>query len=244
MKALIFASGLGTRMRPLSSHTPKPLLPVAGMPLIAWHLAKLARLGITEVLINISWRAEVFGQTLADGRAFGVTITYLDEGPTPLETGGGLLNARPLLGSSPFLVVNGDIWTDYDFFRLPSQPRDLAHLVLVTPPVYAPDGDWGLGHDGQLLLHGARRLTYAGLGIYRPQLLDRWQDAFVNAKAGVAFIDGKPQFRLAPLLSHLIQAGRIHGEHYHGQWTDVGTPERLAALDSQLRAAGLPATQR
>lgn len=244
MKALIFASGLGMRMRPLTNHTPKPLLPVAGRPLIAWHLAKLAKLGITEVLINISWRAEVFGQTLADGRAFGVTITYLNEGPTPLETGGGLLNARPLLGSSPFLVVNGDIWTDYDFFRLPSQPMDLAHLVLVTPPLYAPDGDWGLRLNGQLVTDSARRLTYAGLGIYRPQLLDHWQDAFANAQEGVAIIDGKPQFRLAPLLNHLIVAGRIHGEHYHGHWTDVGTPERLAALDAQLRSGTLPSTQR
>ena len=239
MKAFIFASGLGTRMRPLTHHRPKPLLPVAGTPLIAWHLYKLATIGVHEVIINISWLADAFAQTLADGQTFGVRISYIDEGPTPLETGGGLLNARSKLGSSPFLVINGDIWTDYDFSRLPSQPKDLAHLVLVNPPPYAPLGDWSLRRDGQLALDATPQLTYAGIGVYDPRLLDFWQDAFAHHEATVSWVDGKPQFRLAPLLKYLIQAGRIHGEHYRGRWADVGTPERLAALDQELRAAGI-----
>lgn len=232
MRALVFAAGLGERMRPLTDHTPKPLLEAGGKPLIAWHLEKLAAMGVREVVINTSWLAPRFPEALGDGARWGLRIAYSYEGPVPLETGGGMLHALPLLGEAPFLLVNGDIWTDYDFGRLPSEPAGLAHLVMVDRPGYATHGDFALDHDGRVCEDGEHRLTYAGIGLYRPQLLQDWhRHAGAGNDAGTL-----PRFRLAPILRAHMARGAISGEHHGGQWTDVGTPERLAALDRQLRA--------
>jgi len=219
VKAFVLAAGLGERMRPLTTHTPKPLLDAGGKPLIAWHLEKLAALGIREVVVNTAWLAEQFPRALGDGAGFGLRIVYSYEGHAPLETGGGLRAARALLGETPFLLVNGDVWTDYDFARLPREPRGLAHLVMVDVPPQAKTGDFALDAAGVLHAGGDALLTYAGLGVYRPALLDA----------------APPQrrFPLAPLLREHMRHGAITGEHHRGAWTDVGTPERL----QQLRAS-------
>ena len=230
MKALIFAAGLGERMRPLTNHTPKPLLVAGGKPLIAWHLEKLAAMGIRDVVINTSWRADQFPATLGDGGRWGLRLHYSYEGSEPLETGGGMWHALPLLGEAPFLLVNGDIWTDYDFTRLPREPAGLAHLVMVERPDHATHGDFALDSDGHVRADGAMRLTYAGLGVYRPQLLDGWKDIAGDIDTS----DGKPRFRLAPILKAHMPFNRISGEYHAGRWTDVGTPERLARLDTEL----------
>lgn len=230
MKALIFAAGLGERMRPLTNHTPKPLLMAGGKPLIGWHLEKLAALGVRDVVINTSWLAEQFPATLGDGAQWGLRLHYSFEGATPLETGGGMWHALPLLGGDPFLLVNGDIWTDYDFARLPREPAGLAHLVMVDRPGHATHGDFALDDDGLVRADGATRLTYAGLGIYRPQLLDGWQEIAADADT----TGDKPRFRLAPILKAHMPDNRISGEHHRGRWTDVGTPQRLAELNATL----------
>ncbi|MES2857618.1 MAG: nucleotidyltransferase family protein [Pseudomonadota bacterium] len=239
MKALILAAGLGERMRPLTDHTPKPLLSVGGKPLIAWHLEKLAACGIEEVVINISWLAEQFPRALGDGADWGLRIRYSHEGQTPLETGGGMLHALPLLGDAPFLLVNGDIWTDVDFASLPRDPDGLAHLVMVDPPAQATQGDFALDAGGLVRSDGAHRLTYAGLGVYRPQLLDGWRQHSRDAGAE----ETPPRFRLAPILRAHMASGNIRGEDHRGRWTDVGTPERLRALDAELQATGAGAPQ-
>lgn len=177
MKALIFAAGLGERMRPLTLHTPKPLLPVGGKPLIEWHLEKLAALGVEEVVVNTSWLAERFPAALGDGSRWGLRLRYSYEGPTPLETGGGMLKALALLQEdadpqAPFLVANGDIWTDYDFAALPRAFDGDAHLLLVDNPPQHPRGDFQLGADSRVGNDGDRKLTYAGIGLYRAGLFE------------------------------------------------------------------------
>lgn len=231
MKALIFAAGLGERMRPLTDTTPKPLLRVGGKPLIEWHLEKLAALGIGEVVVNTSWLAEQFPQALGDGARWSLRIHYLYEGDTPLETGGGMWNALPLLGEAPFLLVNGDVWTDFDFAGLPREPRGLAHLVMVDRPPQATHGDFALDADGCVRADGEHKLTYAGIGVYRPQLLDGWRDVI----PAPLLANGKPKFPLAPILRAHMADGAITGEHHRARWTDVGTPERLQRLDAELR---------
>lgn len=232
MKALIFAAGLGERMRPLTNHTPKPLLVAGGKPLIVWHLEKLAAIGVQDVVINTSWLAAQFPLALGDGSQWGLHLDYSFEGPTPLETGGGMWHALPMLGKDPFLLVNGDIWTDYDFAALPREPEGMAHLVMVDRPPQATQGDFALDDQGLVRADGENRLTYSGLGVYRPQLLDGWRDHTGDAGAD----ETPPRFRLAPILRAHMAHGRISGEHFRGRWTDVGTPERLATLDSQLQA--------
>lgn len=232
MKALIFAAGLGERMRPLTDTSPKPLLEVGGKRLIEWHLEKLAACGIEDVVINTSWLATQFPEVLGDGSRWGLRIRYSYEGLTPLETGGGMLHALPLLDDEPFLLVNGDVWTDLDFATLPREPEGLAHLVMVDCPPQATQGDFALDADGQVRSDGAQRLTYAGIGVYRPQLLDGWREYSRDAGAD----DTPPRFRLAPILRAHMADGRIHGQHHRGRWTDVGTPERLRTLDDELRA--------
>lgn len=236
MKALIFAAGLGERMRPLTERTPKPLLQAGGKPLIVWHLEKLAALDVDEVVINTSWLAEQFPQALGDGSRWGLRLHYSYEGPAPLETGGGMLHALPLLGDAPFLLVNGDIWTDCDFATLPREPIGLAHLLMVDPPGYATHGDFSLDDDGFVRDDGARPLTYAGIGVYRPALLDDWRAHGVPGNGNGT--DGKPRFRLAPILRAHMDQDRITGEHHRGRWTDVGTPQRLAQLNEELRDGG------
>ena len=231
MKALIFAAGLGERMRPLTDTTPKPLLQVGGKRLIEWHLEKLAACGIDDVVINTSWLATQFPEVLGDGARWGLRIRYSYEGATPLETGGGMLHALPLLGDEPFLLVNGDVWTDLDFATLPREPEGLAHLVMVDCPPQATQGDFALDADGHVRSDGPQRLTYAGIGVYRPQLMDGWREHSRDAGAD----DNPPRFRLAPILRAYMADGRIHGQHHRSRWTDVGTPERLARLGAELR---------
>jgi N-acetyl-alpha-D-muramate 1-phosphate uridylyltransferase len=223
---MIFAAGRGERLRPLTDHTPKPLLPVRGKPLIVWHLEKLAALGIEEVVINTSWLAERFPAELGDGGRWGLRLHFLYEGKTPLETGGGMLNALPLLGDAPFLLVNGDVFVDFDFACLPRQPAGLAHLVLVDRPDYAPRGDFALGADGRVQMQGDRLLTYAGIGIYRAALFADWRTHLPDAPGT------PPRFPLAPLLRAAMAHRAVSGQHHAGAWTDVGTVERLAGLNA------------
>jgi MurNAc alpha-1-phosphate uridylyltransferase len=216
MRALILAAGRGERMRPLTDATPKPLLEIGGKRLIERHLEKLARAGVRDVVINTSHLAEQFPAALGDGSRWGLRLDYSYEGPEPLETGGGMLRALPLLGADPFIAVNGDIWTDFDFSTLPQDPSGPAHLVLVDNPAHHPQGDFDL-ENGVVL--DQPRLTFAGIGVYRPELL-------AGHKPG--------KFPLAPILRAALRDGRVSGEHYLGRWSDVGTPQRLAALRQQL----------
>ncbi|HEU0152040.1 MAG TPA: nucleotidyltransferase family protein [Arenimonas sp.] len=225
--ALVFAAGKGERMRPLTDHTPKPLLPVRGKPLIEWHLERLAAAGVRDVVINIAWLAACFAPALGDGARWGLRLHYSHEGDEPLETGGGMLQALARLGDAPFLAVNADIWCDFDFATLPAAPSGLAHLVMVDNPDHNPRGDFALDADGRLQSEGASRLTFAGIGVYRPALLDDWRTV-IGAEPGARL--SPPRFKLAPLLRAAMARGQVTGQHHRGEWTDVGTPERLAAL--------------
>jgi N-acetyl-alpha-D-muramate 1-phosphate uridylyltransferase len=218
MKAMLLAAGRGERMRPLTDTLPKPLLMAGGRPLIAWHLAALARAGIREVVINLSWLGEKLRAALGDGTGFGVSISYSEEGPVALETGGGILRALPLLGPDPFLVVSGDVWTDIDLARVQLEPDALAHLVLIPNPAHHPRGDFGL-ERGWVVNRDSDRLTYGNVGIYRPQFF-------------AGFADGR--FPLIQPLRRGIEARQVRGELFRGQWCDVGTPQRLAELDARL----------
>lgn len=236
MKALVLAAGLGERMRPLTHHTPKPLLVVGGKPLIVWHLEKLAAIGVREVVINTSWLAGQFPATLGDGARWGLRLRYSHEGPVPLETGGGMWHALRSLaeGDEPFLAVNGDIWTDYDFARLPRGAAGDAHLVLVDNPPQHPHGDFALDDGGRVRSEaapGTRRLTFAGIGVYRPSLFANWRGIIGGAPGAD---DTPPRFKLAPLLRAAMARSRVTGEHHAGRWTDVGTPARLAELEAHL----------
>lgn len=215
-------------MRPLTNHTPKPLLPVHGKPLIAWHLEKLAAIEVRYVVINTSYLADQFPQVLGDGSRWGLRIRYAYEGPTPLETGGGMLNALPLLGPEPFMVINADVWTDADFAALPAAPAGLAHLMMVDNPPHHAQGDFSLDEQGRLHDVGDQRLTYSGIGVYRRELLQNWRDLTGQCPDGAL-----PRFKLAPLLRSAMQRDEVSGSHHRGRWTDVGSPERLAALNDE-----------
>lgn len=230
--ALILAAGLGERMRPLTDQRPKPLLEAGGKPLIVWHLEKLAAAGVRYVVVNTSHLAQQFPGLLGDGSRWGLRIRYAYEGPTPLETGGGMLNALPLLGGEPFVAVNGDIHSDVDYASLPQRPPGLAHLVMVDNPAHHPQGDFVLDAGGRLHGDGAPRLTFSGIGVYRRELLQDWRATIGDAPGTEAT---PPRFRLAPLLRTAMAAGQVHGAHHSGRWTDVGTPARLAELDLRLR---------
>ena len=215
-RAMILAAGRGERMRPLTDTLPKPLLPVRGKPLIVHHLERLARLGILEVVINLSWLGERIRAALGDGSRWGLRLHFSDEGPEALETAGGIINALPWLGSAPFLLVNGDVFSDFDFASLRLAPEALAQLMLVPNPDFHPEGDFVL--DGNVVLEqGAPRLTYAGIGLYRPEFFD-----------GCA--PGRQ--KLLPLLRRAIAARRLHGQLYLGLWSSVDTAERLATLQT------------
>ena len=216
-KAMILAAGRGERMRPLTDHTPKPLLEAAGRSLIGHHLVALAKAGVQEVVVNHAHLGAQIEAALGDGAAYGLRLRYSPEA-VALETGGGIFRALPILGPDPFVVVNGDVWTDFDLGDLRLAQSDLAHLVLVDNPAHHPAGDFVLEGD-RVRDAGGPRLTFSGIGVYRPALFD-------GCTAG--------RFPLAPLLRAAMAAGRVSGEHYRGRWVDVGTPERLAALDRDL----------
>ena len=222
MKAMILAAGRGERMRPLTDTTPKPLLPAGGKPLIVWHLQRLAAADFTEVVINHAHLGKQIEDMLGDGHQLGLSIRYSPEPAGALETAGGIANALPLLGDDTFLVVNGDIYCDWNMSRARSAlaEKDQAHLVLVDNPEHHPAGDFTLDNVGRVNANGSRKLTFAGIGIYRP-------DFFSAVSRGHS----------AKLLPHLLaamRAGTVSGEWHRGRWTDVGTPERLAQLDAEL----------
>lgn len=223
MKAMILAAGKGERMRPLTLHTPKPLVPVAGVPLIEYHLRALAAAGVKDVVINHAWLGAQIEEYLGNGAKWGLSINYSAEGE-PLETGGGIFKALPLLGDEPFALVNGDVWTEYNFSRLPQKPEGLAHLVLVDNPGHHGRGDFclrqGQVSDGQ---DDAQTLTYSGIAVIDPKL-------FEACEAGA--------FKLAPLLRQAMESGRVTGEHYNGHWVDVGTLERLAEVEQLIKGRG------
>ncbi len=232
MKAMILAAGLGTRMRPLTDHLPKPLLAVGGKPLIVWHIENLVRAGFTDLVINTAWQGEKLEAALGNGAAFGARISWSHEGE-PLETAGGLIKALPRLGGAPFLVVNGDIWLRYDFAPLRTSfahMEKLAHLVLVSNPPHNPRGDFSLqgrvfaGVECTVRNEGEPRFTFSGVSVLHPQLF-----------AGLA--EGRRA--LAPLLRAGIDRELVTGEYFAGPWVDVGTPERLAELDGQIRSGML-----
>ena len=218
MKALILAAGRGTRMRPLTDVTPKPLLKVGGKALVEYHIEALARAGIKDIIINLSYRGSQIESFLGSGEQYDVNLSYSHEGSPALETGGGIFRVLPQLGESPFLVVNGDIWTDYDFTSLPQSFHGHAHLVMVNNPEHHPDGDFAI-EDGRLHYKAQNKLTFSGIGLYRSTLFDGCEEG---------------AFPLAPLLRDAMDQDNITGEHYQGEWQDIGTPERLLLLDINL----------
>lgn len=222
MKAIILAAGRGERLRPLTDEMPKPLIYAGKKRLVEYHLENLARAGITEIIINVCYKVEEIIPILGDGSKYGVTITYSVEQPKALDTGGGILNALPLLGEQPFIVLSADIWTDYPLTKLTQQTLDVesnwAHLVLVPNPPYHAQGDFGL--EQNLVTDGnAAKFTYANIGIYSPVL-------FENCKEKI--------FSLAPLLHQAIAQQKIIGELYTGEWFNIGTTEQLDALKKHL----------
>jgi len=224
LKAMILAAGRGERMRPLTDRTPKPLLEVGAKPLIVWHIENLARAGIPMIVINHAHLGKQIEAALGDGSQFGTRIQYSPEAHA-LETAGGIANALPLLGEYPFVVINGDIYCEYDFSRLTAladtmrSNGDTAHLVMVGNPAQHPGGDFGL--QQQRITEAMPKLTFSGIGIYQPGL-------FADIPRGSIA-------PLAPLLRAQIALGKVSGEHYQGVWVDVGTPQRLAELDIQVR---------
>lgn len=224
MKAMILAAGMGNRMRPLTLHTPKPLLVVGGKPLIVWHIEKLQKIGVTEIVINTAWLGEKLANTLGDGSQFGVTILWSHEGEG-LETAGGIINALPLLGTDPFILVNGDVWTTMDFSTL--LDVDLgdkqAHLVLVDNPPQHTKGDFILANDLAYTFEQdqlGEALTYSGVAVLKPKM-------FVGLENGK-----RP---LAPLLKQAMQQQQVSAEKMQAIWVDVGTPDRLEQLDQQIK---------
>ena len=220
MKAMILAAGRGERMRPLTDTTPKPLLTVGGKALIEHHIEAVARAGIHDIVINHAWLGEQIEQHLGDGSRFNVRIQYSRELGKALETGGGIFKALPLLGEEPFLVINGDIFTDIDIASLPSHIDGLAHLILVNNPEHNLGGDFALV-NGKVQSTGLTMLTFSGIGVYRPEL-------FAGCQPGA--------FPLAPLLRQAMVQGQVSGSHFQGLWLDIGTPERLAQLNRELKA--------
>ena len=233
MKALIFAAGLGERMRPLTNHTPKPLLVAGGKPLIVWHLEKLAAIGVRDVVINTSWLADQFPQALGDGARWGLRLHYSYEGTTPLETGGGMLHALPLLGERS---VPAGQRRYLDRLRLrPTATRTRragAPGAWSTARVMPPTATSPSTKTALVRADGGNLLTYAGLGVYRPQLLDDWRERRRRANPEPASNRRASAWRRS--CKALMADGRISGEHHRGRWTDVGTPERLARLDTEL----------
>jgi len=218
MKAMILAAGLGTRMKPLTDTTPKPLLKVGGMPLIVWHIERLAHDGIKDIVINVAHLGNKMMDELGDGSNWGVNISYSDEQEEGcLESAGGIIKAMPLLGDETFLVVNGDIFTDYEFQEHRKLAEGvLAHLVLIPNPEHNPNGDFAL--DGNKVLDN-KQYTFSGIGYYSPKLFE-----------GIPY--GKSS--TIPLLRAAMKEGKVTGELFEGEWLDIGTPQRLELLNAEL----------
>lgn len=221
MQALILAAGKGERMRPLTLVKPKPLLEVCGTTLIEYHILNLKKAGFTDIVINVSWLAQQIINKLGSGNQYGVKIRYSFEGDEPLETGGGMYNALSLLENEPFLVVNGDIKTDIDFTCIKALPNMLAHLVMVSNPNHNPNGDFFL-NEKQLIsfIDSSKKQTYSGIGIYNPKL-------FEHSQPGT--------FSVVPLLKDAMSQKMVSGQFYKGQWDDIGTIERLTAINANCK---------
>ncbi len=225
VKAMILAAGRGNRLRPITDTTPKPLVPLCGKPLIEYHIEKLAAAGVTDIVINHAWLGEKIEQSLGNGQRWGVNIHFSPEPEGGLETAGGIINALPLLGEDPFLVINGDVFCDYRFEQLIEEAQSmqqepgarLAHLVLVPSPDHNSTGDFGLNQQGKVEEQG--QYTFAGLSVLHPQLF---------AGMDVDFI------RLAPILREAMQQGLVSGELETGLWSDIGTLERLQQTERLL----------
>jgi len=216
MNAMILAAGRGERMRPLTDKVPKPLLEVHKKPLIVWHIERLASLGFSKIVINIAHLGFMIPQALGDGSRWRVKIVYSDEQEGALESAGGIIKALPLLGDETFLVVNGDIWCDYEFKNNFDLKDDLAHLILVPNPQHNPQGDFAL-HKGRVINDAEQKFTFSGIGYYSVKFFDN-----LECK----------KTPLAPLLREAVQNGKIGGSLYEGKWHDIGTPQRLAEANS------------
>jgi MurNAc alpha-1-phosphate uridylyltransferase len=214
MRAMILAAGRGERLRPVTDSIPKPLVEIAGKPLIEYHLQALANAGFREIIINQGHLGDMLPAVIGDGSRWGVTIHWSDEQPEALETGGGIFKALPLLGSTPFLVVNGDIWTDYPYARLRAIKCDQAHLVMIPNPPQHAAGDFSL-QQARIRDEGDNKLTFSGISVYHPRL-------FEGCKPG--------KFSVVPLLRSAMETHLVTGEEYRGEWEDIGTLERLESL--------------
>ncbi|RUO31048.1 N-acetylmuramate alpha-1-phosphate uridylyltransferase MurU [Aliidiomarina soli] len=220
MRAMILAAGRGSRMRPLTDQLPKPLLTAAGTPLIDYHLHKLAKAGVTDVVINHAWLGQQLEAHIGDGSRFGVSVAWSPEPAGGLETAGGIIRALPMLGDGPFIVVNGDVWSDIDYHELPTQLGDAhGHLVLVENPAHHSEGDFALS-DGRINLETTPRYTFSGVSVISPQLFAGFDEGFL---------------KLRPVFEQAINGGLLTGRLHQGYWCDVGTPQRLAELDRYLR---------
>lgn len=225
MRAMILAAGRGERMRPLTDHTPKPLLAVAGKPMIQYHIEALAAAGVREIIINLAWLGQQIRTVIGDGSRFDASIQYSDEGDTALETGGGVFKALPFLGgpsgTDPFLVVSGDVWTEYPLGTAMKKlaADDMAHFVVVPNPDFHARGDFGLA--GNRLTDTGERYTYANIGVMRPEF-------FAGCQPG--------KFPLAPLMFEWIRKERVSGELFRGVWHNVGTPQQLQQIDQEASA--------
>lgn len=214
---MILAAGRGERMRPLTDTTPKPLLMVAGKPIIQYTIEQLVAAGFDEIVINIAYLGQQIKQVLGDGQQFNASICYSDETDTPLETAGGITKALPLLGDKPFLVVNGDIAHDYPLHTLHNKKIDLAHLILIANPAHHPEGDFYIAKNQLLSLHGKTALTYSGIGLYHPTLFQH---------------NALKKIKLVSLLCQAITKKHISAEQFNGFWMDIGTPKQLKTLDA------------
>jgi MurNAc alpha-1-phosphate uridylyltransferase len=219
MRAMILAAGRGERLRPITDTLPKPLVDVGGKALIEYHLENLAGAGFREVVINQGHLGNELSQALGDGSRWGLHINWSIEPPEALETGGGIFQALPHLGSGPFLVVNGDLWTDYSFTRLRAVKCDWAHLVMIPNPAHNPDGDFAL-EGARIRDVGEPRLTFSGIAVYHPRL-------FQNCEPG--------RFSVVPLLKAAMRDHLVTGEEFRGNWNDIGTPERLQAAQHDCK---------
>jgi len=220
MRAMILAAGRGERLRPLTDELPKPLLEIDGKPLIEFHLEALAGAGFREIVINLGHLGDSLPLTLGDGSRWGLNIHWSDEQPEALETGGGIFKALPQLGSAPFLVINGDVWTDFPFARLRAVKCDWAHLVMVPNPAHNPAGDFALT-GARMGKKGERKLTFSGIGVYNPRLFDGCEPG---------------KFSVVPLLRSAMDQHLVTGEEFQGEWSDIGTPERLESIRRLLQA--------